>query len=76
MRAIYSIDSRVNLIGNEVDQWYIWLETGLPGQLDKWRSWLSENEIAEFLTKPERKICKNTRNILLDECHLLFEDYL
>ena len=33
-------------------------------------------KIAEFLIKTERKICKNTQNILLDGCYQLFEDYL
>ena len=33
-------------------------------------------KIAEFLIKTERKICKNTQNILLDECYQLFEEYL
>ena len=32
--------------------------------------------IAEFLTKVERKKCENTQNISLDECYLLFEEYL
>ena len=31
---------------------------------------------AEILTQKERKICKNTQNILLDGCYLLFEEYL
>ena len=35
-------------------------------QLKKWRSRLSEDEIAEFLTKTERKESKNTQNMLLD----------
>ena len=33
-------------------------------------------KIAEFLIKTERKIRKNTQNILLDGCYLLFEAYL
>ena len=33
-------------------------------------------KIAEFLIKTERKICKNTQNILLDGCYQLFEEYL
>ena len=36
----------------------------------------SENEIAEFLTKTERKESKNTQNILLDGWYRLFEEYL
>ena len=36
---------------------------------------LSEHEIAEFLTETERKENKNTQNILLDICYLLFEEY-
>ena len=35
-----------------------------------------EDEIAEFLTKTERKKTQNTQNILLDGCYLLFEGYL
>ena len=37
---------------------------------------LSENEIAEFLTKTERKESKNTQNILLDWNYLPVEEYL
>ena len=33
----------------------------------KWRSLLPEDEIDEFLTKTERKKCKSTQNVLLDE---------
>ena len=33
-------------------------------------------KIAGFLIKTERKICKNTQNILLNGCYLLFENYL
>ena len=59
-------------LGNGVDRWYdIYLETRLLG-----RSRLSEDEKAEFFTKTERKKCKNTQNILLDGCYLLFEQYL
>ena len=36
---------------------------------------LSEDEIAEFLTETERKENKNTQNILLNICYLLFEEY-
>ena len=36
----------------------------------------SENEIAEFLTKTERKESKNKQNILLDGWYRLFEEYL
>ena len=39
-------------------------------------TWLSEDEIAEFLTKTERKKSQNTQNILLNACYLLFEEYL
>ena len=35
-----------------------------------------KDEVAEFLTKTERKKSKNTQNILLDGCYLLFEEYL
>ena len=31
------------------------------------------NEIAEFLTKPEWKESKNTQNILLVGCYILFD---
>ena len=37
---------------------------------------LSEDEIAEFLTKTERKKFKITQNILLIGCFLCFEEYL
>ena len=36
---------------------------------------LSEDEIAEFLTETEWKENKNTQNILLNICYLLFEEY-
>ena len=39
-------------------------------------TWLSEDEIAEFLTKTERKKSLNTQNILLNACYLLYEEYL
>ena len=40
---------------------------------EKWRSLLSEDEMAVFLTKTERKESKNTQNILdVDGCYLLF----
>ena len=42
-------------------------------ELKKQRSRLSENEKAEFLTKTERKKCKNKHNTLRDGCYLLFE---
>ena len=35
-----------------------------------------KDEVDEFLTKTERRKSKNTRNILLDGCYLLFEEYL
>ena len=41
---------------------------GPADQNIKWR--LSEHEVAEFLTKTERKAT------LLDRCYLLFEEYL
>ena len=34
------------------------------------------DEVAEFLTTTERRKSKNTQNILLDGCYLLFEEYL
>ena len=41
----------------------------------KWRSRLSEAEIAEFLTKTERAKSMNTQNILRDECCILVGCY-
>ena len=35
-----------------------------------------KDEVAEFLTKTERRKSKNTQNILLNESYLLFEEYL
>ena len=35
-----------------------------------------KDEVAEFLTKTERRKSKNKQNILLDGCYLLFEEYL
>ena len=46
----------------------------ITGELKRRRSRLSADEIAEFLTKTERKESKNTQNILLDEFYLLFEE--
>ena len=37
---------------------------------------LSEDKIAEFLTKTERKKGKNAQNILFDGCYLRFEEHL
>ena len=42
----------------------------------KWRSRLSKDKIAEFLTKTERTKDKNTQNMFLDECNPLFEESL
>ena len=39
-------------------------------ELKKWRSRLSDDEIAEYLTKTERKKCKYKQNILLDGFYL------
>ena len=47
-----------------------------PSELKKWRSRLSENEKDLFLPRTEGTKCKNTKNILLDGCYLLFEYYL
>ena len=66
----YTIDSMVYLIENEVDRRTICLETRLFGPLS--RSRLSEDEIAEFLTKTGGKKWKNKQNILLDGFYLLF----
>ena len=60
----YTIDLMVYLPGNEA----AWVNS----ELKKWRSRLSEDKIAEFLNKPKRKKCKNTQNILLNRCYLLF----
>ena len=49
----YTIDSMVYLIENEVDRWHICLEMRMFGPLS--RSRLSEDEIAEFVTKTEGK---------------------
>ena len=35
-----------------------------------------KDEVDEFLTKTERRKSKNTQNVLLDGCYLLFEEYL
>ena len=40
------------------------------------RSLLSDDKIAQFLTKTQRKKCKNSKKILLGECYLLFEEQL
>ena len=45
-------------------------------ELKKWSSQLSEEEIAEFLTKTEQKKCQTTQNILLGGCYLLCKEYL
>ena len=37
----------------------------------KWRSWLSKDEVAEFLTKTARNKCKNIQNISLVDNILL-----
>ena len=49
--------------------------SGRQAELNKWRSGLSE-EIAEFLTKTERKKFKNAQNVLLDGYYLLLKEYL
>ena len=65
------------LLGNEVDQWYICLEFYLGNSgLKKMEFTAIKDEVAEFLTKTERRKSKNTQNILLDGCYLLFEEYL
>jgi len=71
-----TIDSMVYVLENEVDRWYICLETRLLVVLEivnkKWCSQRSEDEMVEFLTKTERKKCKITQNILLDRCLFTF----
>ena len=63
------------LLGNEVDQWYICLEVCLGNSgLKKMEFTAIKDEVAEFLTKTERRKSKNTQNILLDGCYLLFEE--
>ena len=49
----------VYLIGNEASR--------AIDHRPKWRLLLSEDEIDEFVTKTERKKCKSTQNVLLDE---------
>ena len=51
----------------------------LSSTLSKRLLWLTSDcvfKIAEILTKSERKLCKNSQNILLDGCYLRFEEYL
>ena len=65
------------LLGNEVDQCYICLEVCLGNSgLKKMEFTAIKDEVGEFLTKTERRKSKNTQNILLDGCYLLFEEYL
>ena len=65
------------LLGNGVDQWYICLEVSLGNSgLKKMEFTAIKDEVDEFLTKTERRKSKNTQNILLDGCYLLFEEYL
>ena len=65
------------LLGNEVDQWYICLEGCLGNSGPKKMEFTAiKDEVDEFLTKTERRKSKNTQNILLDGCYLLFEEYL
>ena len=65
------------LLGNEVDQCYICLEVCLGNSgLKKMEFTAIKDEVDEFLTKTERRKSKNTQNILLDGCYLLFEEYL
>lgn len=40
------------------------------------RSRRSKDEIAQFLTKTKQKKCNETQKVLLDGCHLLFDEYL
>ena len=71
------VKSLAFLLGNEVDQWYICLEVCLGNSgLKKMEFTAIKDEVAEFLTKTERRKSKNTQNILLDGCYLLFEEYL
>ena len=65
------------LLGNEVDQWYICQEVCLGNSgLKKMEFTAINDEVAEFLTTTERRKSKNTQDILLDGCYLLFEEYL
>ena len=71
------VKSLAFLLGNEVVQWYICLEVCLGNSgLKKMEFTAIKDEVAEFLTKTERRKSKNTQNILLDGCYLLFEEYL
>ena len=45
-------------------------------ELKEWRSLLSDDKIAQFLTKLKGRNAKIVKKILLDECYLLFEEYL
>ena len=66
----------VYLIGN-VAEWVIdHRSASFPSEGNQGPSRLSEEYFAEFLTKTERKESKNTQNLLLDRCYLLFEEYL
>ena len=66
----------VYVLENEVDRWYICLETTLLVVWEivnkKWRSQRSEDEMAEFLTKTERNKCTITQIILLGGCLFTF----
>ena len=50
------------LLGNEVDQWYVCLEVCLGNSgLKKMEFTAIKDEVAEFLTKTERRKSKNTQ---------------
>ena len=58
-----TIDPMVHLPGNEA----AWVNS----ELKKWRSRLSEDEIAEFLNKPERTTDSASFNNSIDRLHIL-----
>ena len=70
-RAIYQrLDGITWLETRLIDGIFDWKRVYMSNSQDhrpKWRSLLSEDEIDEFLTKTERKKCKSTQNVLLDE---------
>ena len=74
-RLIYGIfDWKRGFLGNKSSINVVSIRSGLQWLfIHEWTkktcpSWLSEDEIAEFLTKTEWKESGNTQNILLDGC--------
>ena len=83
--ASHFLEDASNIPSN---QWHICLETRLINGIFAWKSALAivdlkkmeftaiKDQVAEFFTKTERRQSKNTQDILLDGCYLLFEEYL